>query len=434
LLFAQLLACSAETQDVPARTSIDDVVARLQDEELEVRKAAAVDLYNMATPGLSNADAVRMLRAATREFPALEFASQSASAELVRAARASSDPALVEVVRETFPKYPARAKEEALLLLSGIDSVASTDLFVQLAIDEARSPTGVTSLPTRGFEEAPRHAERLFPALLAAMERAELRWGVAYLSLNYFEQGELAQGALDPHYGAIHEPLIDLLQRTNSLERSDNDWLWTDEYQEVRGLAGLLLDLSRFFETEESSRALDLGVESADPRLKFFSARALMSVGHEVPDVALRDIAASSEMRNFLFEYLESTNRVDRFPKEFLSQEAFAESEMVDWLIYPTELGRAPSEIDVVRTVDATLDGNDYIYYVFRFRTNPPHWAAEDGWMLGVAGPFLVSAAPSPTSYGDTFSTFAKLDDTDIDAYVDEIRSLLRDAREQQAE
>jgi hypothetical protein len=434
LLAAPLAACSADTQDAEARTSLDDIVARLQHEDAEVRKAAAIELYGKATPALSTADAILMLRAAGRDFPPVEFGSQDASAELLRVARSSSNPALVEVVRESFSEYPPRAKEEALLLLSSIDSIESTDLFVRLAVDEARNPTGIASLPTRGFEEAPRHADRLFPALFAAMERAELRWGVAHLALTYFEQRELAKGALDAHYGALHELLVALLQRTKGLERSDNDWMWADDYQEIRGLTGLLLDLGGFFETDESLRDLVLGLESADPRLKFFSARALMAGGRDVPDAVLRDIAAASETRNSLFEYLESANRLERFPKEFLSQEALAESEMVDWLIYPTELARAPSEIEVVRTVDATRDGDDYIYYVFKFRTNPPHWAAEDGWMLGVAGPFLGSAVPSATSYGDTFSTFAKLDETDIEGYVEEIRALLEEKRARQLE
>jgi hypothetical protein len=434
LLFAQLLACTVETQDVSPQVSITDIVSRLQSDDLEIRKAAVVDLETLAESGLDRSDALLALDAATRSFPPLEFEWQSASAELVMAAKTSDDPALARLVAERFSKYPPPAKEEALLLLSGIDSVESTDLFVRLALEEAKNPTGVSQLPTRGFEDAPRDADRLFPALFAAMERPELRWGVAYLALKYFQEAELEQGTLDAEYGAIHAPLVELLQRAKRLEGSDDDWLWTDEYQDIRGLAGLLLDLGGYFETDDSVRDMAMGLESADPRLKYFAARSLMSVGRDVSDAALHDIAAASETRNFLFDYLDETNRRQRFPREFLTQQAFAESEMVDWLIYPTELGRAPHEIELLRTVEARLGGDDMLYYVFKFRTHPPHWAAEDGWMLGVAGPFLARIAPSTAAYGETFSTFAKLDETDVDAYVDEIRALVRDTREQESD
>jgi hypothetical protein len=432
LLFAQLLACTMETQDVAAQASIADIVSRLHDDDPEIRKVALTDLLVAADAGLSRDDAVLALEAAAESFPPLEQEWQSASEELVRAAGMNAEPALVAAVAASFAKYPPAAKEQAFLLLSMVDSVESTDLFVQLALAEAKSPTGVSRLPTSGFEDAPRHASRLFPALLAAMERPELQWGVAYLALKYFQEAELEQGALDAEYGAIHAPLVELLQRARRLEGSDDDWLWTDEYQEIRGLAGLLLDLGGYFETDESLRDMAMGLESADPRLKYFAARSLLSVGHDVSDAALHDIAAASETRNFLFDYLDETNRRQRFPKEFRTQEAFAESEMVDWLIYPTELGRAPHEIELLRTVESKVGGDDMLYYVWKFRTHPPHWAAEDGWMVGVAGPFLARVAPSTAAYGETFSTFAKLDETDIDAYVDEIRSLVRDAREQQ--
>jgi hypothetical protein len=429
-LCAQPFACVIGAQDAFAQTAIADIVRRLHDEDIETRMAAVDDLEKMAEAGLSSADAKFALEAAAQSFPPLRFEElTSASGALVNAASTSRDVDLVDIVSEIYPKYPAPAKEQALLLLSSITSTESTDRFVKFVVEEAKNPTGMTFLPMRGFYDAPRHADRLFPALLLAMDRPELRWNAAYLALKYFENGQLEPGSLDASYGAVDEPLADLLRQAKRLELpNDDDWLWSDDYQEIRDLAGLLLDLSGYFETETSVRNLTSGVQSADPRLKFFAARSLMSLGRSVSDSALRDIAASSEVRNYLFEYLKATNQTRRFPAEFLSQEAFAESEMVNWLVYPTELGRAPSEIELVRTVKSKLRGQDVLHYVFKFRTEPPHFAAEDGWMLGVAGPFLASAAPDTTSYGDTFSTFAKLDETNVDRYVDEIRSLTRDA------
>jgi hypothetical protein len=72
------------------------------------------------------------------------------------------------------------------------------------------------------------------------------------------------------------------------------------------------------------------------------------------------------------------------FPEEFRTQGAFVESEMVDWLAYRTELGRAPDEIELMKviTVDSGTSDGRLDYFAFRFRTHEPYWAAEDGWSL----------------------------------------------------
>ena len=64
-------------------------------------------------------------------------------------------------------------------------------------------------------------------------------------------------------------------------------------------------------------------------------------------------------------------------------------------------------------------------YYVFRFRTYPPHWMAEDGWLAGVAGPFLRKDAPSTTAYGETFSTFEPWDSATPEEHVGEIHDII---------
>ena len=64
-------------------------------------------------------------------------------------------------------------------------------------------------------------------------------------------------------------------------------------------------------------------------------------------------------------------------------------------------------------------------YYVFRFRTNPPHWAAKDGWMAAVAGPFGDSDADSEGQLDGTFSMFRSWEECDAHEHLARIRKLL---------
>jgi hypothetical protein len=119
------------------------------------------------------------------------------------------------------------------------------------------------------------------------------------------------------------------------------------------------------------------------------------------------------------------------FPAKWATQKALAESDMVRWLTFPTELGRAPDEIELMKVVSKNFGPPDGVleWYLFRFRTNPPHWSAKDGWMSGVAGPFKKSESPSTTAYGDTFSTFTRWDSLTPEQHVEDVRKLLADWR-----
>ena len=433
LAFALLMltACNGEGSDLASTSRIPDIVKRLQSADAEVRDAAIDDLDALASSGLSVDEAIDAVRAAAKDFPEAEQQWRSAPASLIRAAQAQPAEQLIPEIESNYSRYPAPARRDALVLLTSIRSGKAAGLYVDLAKAEALDPDGIDYLPTVGYSRAPRDAGLLFPALLDILESQRFTWEVAELLLNYFREGELPAGSLDSHYSSIDAHLGPLLERAAAVETDETgEWLWSEDYLEFRWLAGLLLDLSGYFEVEPSRRNLEVAVGLEDPRLKYFAARSLMSNGIDVADDVILAVAQSHEVRNWLYTYLDSTNQLDRFPSEFRTQEAFAISDMVNWLVYPTELGRAPSEIEVVHAVEDSFDGETYVHYVLKFRTVPPHWSAEDGWMLGVSGPFRITAGPSAEAYGDTFSTFARLEETDIDAYADEVRSLLQEWRE----
>jgi hypothetical protein len=83
---------------------------------------------------------------------------------------------------------------------------------------------------------------------------------------------------------------------------------------------------------------------------------------------------------------------------------------MVCWLIFPTELGSVPDEIELLGKLPVSTGGDSYgLLYVYRFRVREPHWAAEDGWLVGWTGPYSVEGeSGSDGSY--TFSKFEKWD------------------------
>jgi hypothetical protein len=120
-----------------------------------------------------------------------------------------------------------------------------------------------------------------------------------------------------------------------------------------------------------------------------------------VPGDVLTAVAANATARNKLFDGMQRIGRSKQFPSRYFSHEAFAESQMVDWLTYPTELGRTPDELELMETFD--LEDGEERYYLFRFRSGHPDWA-DYGWMAALAGPYFVLGPPETFGGGETFS------------------------------
>lgn len=203
-------------------------------------------------------------------------------------------------------------------------------------------------------------------------------------------------------------------------------WMWDEDYTPLRYEAELLLDLIGHLPTPDADAALREALAFRDPQLRFWVVLGLLRQGKDVEQAVIDELAARHVVRNKLFHLLTEADMADRFPREFATQEAFAVADMVDWLTYPTELAREPDAIEQMAVVSEDLGEPIGLadYFVFRFRTLPPHWAAEQGWMSGVSGPYPRAEEPTPDAQGQTFSTFQPWGEATPEQLVKEVQEL----------
>jgi hypothetical protein len=119
--------------------------------------------------------------------------------------------------------------------------------------------------------------------------------------------------------------------------------------------------------------------------------------------------------REMTFALLTEVDRLDLFPRNLLTIEKGAEAHLASWLAYPTELDQYPDEIQHVKKVVLPNSAENFYYHVFKFRVNEPHWAADDGWMLGCVGPYAADSKPYDVPPG-TFSRFSDADSVSAEA------------------
>ena len=145
-------------------------------------------------------------------------------------------------------------------------------------------------------------------------------------------------------------------------------------------------------------------------RKRFERVQALhdkLMVGQHMTQSDIYDYAKNALTREPTFHLLQNMYLTDLFPREFYTIEKAAESNLANWLEFPTELGACPDEIQHLEKVSIEVEGqNNYVHYhVYKFKMNHPHWAASYGWMLGVVGPYFDNSKP----YDHPNATFSRL-------------------------
>ncbi len=108
----------------------------------------------------------------------------------------------------------------------------------------------------------------------------------------------------------------------------------------------------------------------------------------------VEQVANQSFARPLLYELLKHFEKLDLFPQHLATQEAQAEAILAYWMMHPNELQDAPNRVELVEEVARKLDGQACSYFVLRYEMADGHWAAKDGWLLGLAGPFFKGDVP----------------------------------------
>lgn len=170
------------------------------------------------------------------------------------------------------------------------------------------------------------------------------------------------------------------------------------------------------------------GARQRDEKLlaRFDPIGKRIDAGQTVAPQEIESLAARPEIRYMLFAVLRHMKRLDLLPTGYSSTAAQGESALAYWMMHPNELQDAPEVIELVETVKRPTDGQEADFYVYRYRMSADHWAAKDGWLLGLAGPMKPGAEP----YSEMPGAFSRAGDIDgkvrpselVDWYVGMLR------------
>ena len=348
---------------------------------------------------LTRAEALSLVRIATEvSFPPQEHDWNDPAHDLLFPLVTSPFVSLVDPLRAAYARVSERARCAVLAALAAIGTRAAAEALVGCVRDHGWP----RSVYQRVFRELPKlnaHADVLFPALLlGAGNHVGPLIGVLI--------GGLGDGHLDPAKVDL-EPLAPLalaaLERgvpiVKKQQRPGTAWRFREQYSARRTELGAWLDLAGHLTAPSLLRPLRAALALRDPKLAGFAATSLLRRKQPVTAAVLERVAADHETREQLFENLKAIGALSRFPKRWRTWDAFAAAEMARWLVFPTELGELPDDLELMEK----LRSGKLTLYVWKFRTGKE-------WKAGVSGAYVLAGTPGPVYGSSTFSRFDRAD------------------------
>jgi hypothetical protein len=408
---------------------VDRVLAQLRSPTLDnaFREQLHNQVRNWGREPLSADVAERLLHAATEVYPAMEHWPHTHNNDLVMALCHSTqfDPA---VVLEVYPRLGPDCRESALHLLARLPTLQASSALARLLLDGCEN--GDLPLPPQRWHEvlaplatAPRHPGILVGPLIRCLAHPNI-WAMyaALPLLSYVGRRLLPVEDRRLASQALSARLPDLLSRLRQLSPE------SVEYQRERPGVELLLNLLSRLAVADDSQVRKIFEDAArqqDPQIALWGGVGLIPYRSPLVESTLARVAADARTRAVLYHQLTRRGLLGHYPAAYRTQSALAASEMVEWLMVPSELGRTPDEIEEVAVLPLQTGEGLADLYMFRFRTFKPDGSAG-GWQVGSAGPYLRSQQPTTRSLGATFSRFELLESKPIEEHAAAILETLR--------
>jgi hypothetical protein len=379
-------------------SEIKSVLEQLTTPDVERRRALLTKVDTWRQRELPAGAAQLILHAAAREYPAVAAYPATPNESLVRVLWTATTQVIPDDVAAVYPSLDPECQASALRLLAtlkGRQASQTLGMLLERAVSESAVPdvTWPVLLP---LEHDPRDADLLVMPLLGMCSTdagLDLAGSVllAYVTAGHLD-GE-TQRACAGRFGPLAENLLTRLAQARQV--TGRSVRWEEAYDRDVTEAGLLLDVLGRLEASAALDPLRSAASHIEPWIAMWGTVGLLRRGADVPATLLEVVTADNACRSTLAKRLDDLGLLERFPRRYWNQASLAEAEMVAWLMFPTELGRAPDEIHEIDVVPIDTENGMADLHVFKYKTNPPHWAATKGWMVGIAGPYLRTAQPT---------------------------------------
>lgn len=209
------------------------------------------------------------------------------------------------------------------------------------------------------------------------------------------------------HRGMFLQGLVHYGEKVNHLDRDTKAFIARYVESEMRRYCASQIgedeknnleyaaDICACIMDDSLSDALTEVVSLGFNNVNYFALSTQIKCGLPIKAEVVEALAKDVEYASLAYSLLKSSKKLSLFPSELCDEVYLAESDMVQWLKYPTELGRAPDEIEYLGRIR-----KGEVYHIFKFKSESDTLSDDlkGKWLIGWSG-----------SDGGTFSNFDKL-------------------------
>ena len=330
---------------------------------------------------------------------------------------------LYDVIEEIFPNMSVWGRSFSFSILTQTPTEQTLKTFLRL-LKNYSGKIPIYDFNVDSASVSKEAVNTLFPDVIRYTEEPSYSYSIYHYMLQCLRDNLLGSSDFAFHQDALLKQTVHLKNIAEEYQDLFDDFnAWDDPiYMDVRHTFGLYLDILGYFPPDqEIIRILNECLQLKDTKMQYFAALSLLRMEQEVLPAVFEAIASNGELRCFLYDHLNFLNALELFPDNYLSQEQFAESNMIQWLTYPTELGRMPDEIELMKIIsDIDETKGEIEYYIYRFKSSHPNWK-EFGWMAGVSGFYIKSDKPATEAYKYTFSHFTPWDSMTPEEHLESV-------------
>lgn len=282
--------------------------------------------------------------------------------------------ALMQILIMLYPSAKS-IPQEKLLRMQTLEDIVARETFLERDINRLFTEERIE----RGAVEA----------LIETVSKIEEEYhrGIFFMGLlNYKEKLEKLFSSERTIMGAYIQAEI---KRLASLGNS-----MTEDQKNSLELA---CDVCKYFLTDDMTEQLYAVLQLGDAALAYYCAETLLFGKKDLPQEAVNLLAKDLMYANLFYLLLEKYGKSELFPAYLADAEYLAKSDLVHWLAYPTELGKAPDRIEYLGCVTKKKE----IFHVFRYTSDSDNLGDDlkNRWLIGWS-----------SNDGGTFSEFEPYD------------------------
>ena len=157
-------------------------------------------------------------------------------------------------------------------------------------------------------------------------------------------------------------------------------YLSCDLSDEILNNLELACDVAQYFMNATIIDKLYDALKLGENNVNYYAVSTLLESGKSIPGNVVVDLANDLLYANITYSLLEKYDLLSMFPAELADTVYLAKSDLIRWLVYPTELGKAPDEIEYLGKIKK---GDEY--HIFRYKSDSSNLSDElkGEWLIG---------------------------------------------------